>query len=256
MAATTEELNKTGESVPVEVAVAPPAVEEPVGEAMAMMTDSPKPPSAVKEGKVGKYGERKDSASWVYEHWEPVDETEQGPKQKYKCKYCKNAQYRHNVTRMRNHLLTCSLAPPEAKEAAHQRSASIEKRKSEKAKTKGRGDDGDKAEASSKKRKDVDAAAKGVFSEAKRISLDHLSLHKDFAGAINALKLGPEVVETDKLKTFIQRLCPEYNYPSLNEMNEAYKKLAGDEAYPEDGVNNTAAAAAAATMVVEQNHAT
>ncbi len=54
-----------------------------------------------------KYSERKDSASWVYTHWEPCSPEEDGPKRKYRCMYCKNAVYRHNVTRMRNHLLQC-----------------------------------------------------------------------------------------------------------------------------------------------------
>ncbi len=53
-----------------------------------------------------KYSERKDSASWVYTHWEPCSPEEDGPKRKYRCKYSDQI-YRHNVTRMRNHLLQC-----------------------------------------------------------------------------------------------------------------------------------------------------
>ncbi|QDZ20356.1 hypothetical protein HOP50_04g28720 [Chloropicon primus] len=192
---------------------------------VGMVPDTPECIKVKEPMKSVKYGERKDSASWVYDHWEPVDDSpsdEKNPKRKFKCKYCKNAQYRHNVTRMRNHLLSCSLAPQEAKDIAGKRSHEIEERKNKKAKTK-RGDDGDKAEVSSKKNR-FENEAKGICQEGKKI-LDHSELHSLFARAIAALKLGPDAVENDKLKKFIHQLCPDYEYPTEGEIGQKFKLL-------------------------------
>ena len=42
---------------------------------------------------------------------------------------------------------------------------------------------------------------------------------------LSELKLGPEAVDTPKLQKFIKKLCPSYDYPSVENMNQVYKML-------------------------------
>ena len=173
---------------------------------------------------VKKYSERKDSASWVYEHWEPVD-GEDGPKRKFSCKYCKNAQYRHNVTRMRNHLLNCSLVPPQVKEVAGKRCEAITSRKAlkEKEKKERGGDEATSASPSSKKRKGMDAEARGLLAEAKKI--DMKEAHNKFGRALASLQLESNAVNDKKLEAFIQMICPQYEYPTEKQMKAVFVTL-------------------------------
>jgi len=199
-------------------------------------------------------GERKDSAAWVYTHWEEIQgeggPSGEGSKKKYRCIYCKNAKYRHNVTRMRNHLMNCSLAPDHVKEQAKKKLDTIDKRKKEKkeqkeAKGEAVGETKHGAamagEMSSKKRK-VDAEAEGICREGANVvqAVDSLDLTNEFGRALSELKLGPEAVDTPKLQKFIKKLCPSYDYPSVENMNQVYKMLKlSTETFPTPTENHT-----------------
>ena len=197
-------------------------------------------------------GERKDSAAWVYQHWEEIqgEGGGEGAKKKYRCIYCKNAKYRHNVTRMRNHLMICSLAPDHVKEQAKKKVDTIDKRKKEKkeqkeAKGEAVGETKHGAamagELSSKKRK-VDAEAEGICREGANAAqaVDSLDLTNEFGRALSELKLGPEAVDTPKLQKFIKKLCPSYDYPSVENMNQVYKMLKlSTETFPTPTENHT-----------------
>ena len=123
---------------------------------------------------------------------------------------------------MRNHLIQCSLTPQYIRDTARKSSEKIEERKSKKQKTK-RADDGDKAEVSSKKRSAEDAA-KGQDSN-KKAAIDTTDLNNEFAKAICSMGLSPSAVENEKLKKFVNKLCPEYDYPSEADIDTCWKLL-------------------------------
>ena len=167
-------------------------------------------------------GKRKDSAAWVLTHWEEIQgeggPSGEGAKKKYRCIYCKKAKYLLNVTRMRNHLMNCSLAPDHVKEQAKKKLDTIDERK--KAKKEQKEATGEAVgetkhgaamagEMSSKKRK-VDAEAEGICREGANVvqAVDSLDLTNEFGRALSELKLGPEAVDTPKLQKFIKKLCP------------------------------------------------
>ena len=56
-------------------------------------------------------------------------------------------------------------------------------------------------------------------------AVDSLDLTNEFGRALSELKLGPEAVDTPKLQKFIKKLCPSYDYPSVENMNQVYKML-------------------------------
>eukprot|EP00212_Chloropicon_laureae_P003379 CAMPEP_0197486976 /NCGR_PEP_ID=MMETSP1311-20131121/1974_1 /TAXON_ID=464262 /ORGANISM="Genus nov. species nov., Strain RCC856" /LENGTH=217 /DNA_ID=CAMNT_0043030391 /DNA_START=112 /DNA_END=765 /DNA_ORIENTATION=+ len=168
-----------------------------------------------------KYSERKDSASWVYSHWEPCSPEEDGPKRKYRCKYSDQI-YRHNVTRMRNHLLNCNSAPEEVRQKAQECCDQISERKTAKDKEKkSRGDEA--GSPSSKKRKGFDAEARGLIADAKKI--DSKDANNKFGRALASLKLEPESVNNEKLKQFIKSIAPSYDYPDEAEMKTIWVTL-------------------------------
>jgi hypothetical protein len=161
---------------------------------------------------------RKDSATWVYDHWVAATSSAEGSKQKFSCKYCKNAQYRHNVTRMRNHLINCCMAPEEAKETARLRCTVIAERKdtkkSEKKSKLERDQGGDfPSGLGNKKRKTLDGTSKKQGMDA---SVDNNKLDLLFAKAYSSLKLAPECLDNPKLINFLEALNPQYRLPSLN----------------------------------------
>ena len=153
---------------------------------------------------------RRDSANWVYEHWITVtDEQVDGGKKvvQYTCKYCNRAQYRHNVTRMRNHLINCEKAPEQAKQEAMKKQQSIADRKAKKANDPKAGKiEGKRGEAgpSSRKRKHMNGYVDFSKEEADRA----------FSHMYYALKLKEEDLYSKELATFIKTLNPSYKIPS------------------------------------------
>jgi len=191
--------------------------------AAAVTSDADADAAAAKKKHV-KYIERKDSASWVYSHWEPCSPEEDGAKRKYRCKYCLNAVYRHNVTRMRNHLLQCCLVTEEVKAKARECCDQISERKTAKDKEKkSRGDEATSSSPNSKKRKGFDAEARGLIADAKKI--DSKDANNKFGRALASLKLEPESVNNEKLKQFVKSISPNYDYPDEAEMKTIWVTL-------------------------------
>jgi len=156
---------------------------------------------------------RKDSASWVYEHWIPATSSAEGSKQKFSCKYCKNAQYRHNVTRMRNHLINCCMAPAEAKETAQLRCTVIAERKDNKKVEKNKKLEREQEVTSGmKKRKTID----GLKKQGMDASVDNNKLDVLFAKAYSSLKLSQDCLSNPKLINFIAALNPQYRLPTIS----------------------------------------
>merc|ERR1711933_183188 len=128
------------------------------------------------------------------------------------------------VTRMRNHLLNCSLVPPQVKEVAGKRCEAITSRKAlkEKEKKERGGDEATSASPSSKKRKGMDAEARGLLAEAKKI--DMKEAHNKFGRALASLQLESSAVNDKKLEAFIQMICPQYEYPIKNQTTKQKQK--------------------------------
>mmetsp|Transcript_10949 Transcript_10949/g.27651 ORF Transcript_10949/g.27651 Transcript_10949/m.27651 type:complete len:232 (+) Transcript_10949:148-843(+) len=208
---------------PEAVAVPAPGGDTSAAAAAAAVTSDADADAAAAKKKHVKYIERKDSASWVYSHWEPCSPEEDGPKRKYRCKYSDQI-YRHNVTRMRNHLLNCNSAPEEVRQKAQECCDQISERKTAKDKEKkSRGDEATSSSPNSKKRKGFDAEARGLIADAKKI--DSKDANNKFGRALASLKLEPESVNNEKLKQFVKSISPNYDYPDEAEMKTIWVTL-------------------------------
>ena len=115
--------------------------------------------------------------------------------------------------------------PPQVKEVAGKRCEAITSRKAlkEKEKKERGGDEATSASPSSKKRKGMDAEARGLLAEAKKI--DMKEAHNKFGRALASLQLESSAVNDKKLEAFIQMICPQYEYPTEKQMKAVFVTL-------------------------------
>jgi len=184
---------------------------------------------------------RKDSASWVYKHW--VAGEGEGNKQKWSCLYCKNAQYRHNVTRMRNHLITCSLTPPDVQQQAAQRCTIIAERKDSRTKDKkSKGDINNKndGETSNGNKRKLDEEAQNIVLGKKQAMDGDITHQLDvlFCKAYSSLKWNPDCLKDRKLQKFLHTLNPQYKLPCENTLRSMQIQLRLTNETFEDHNNN------------------